>query len=188
MNKMIVYTSIMSIWVVFGNVWHGILLARRKGGGRPKTISEHAVESDKLLKIHRVIHSIPLIVFLPFIIYYLLPKGYHYAALLLILGAVFDSIETLTLNKKTAPLDSSPNAHYITAWLMAFSYLGYSFVISRIAGVSPLLYVPVLLLCITLAALAHRGILNRISLAMQMIYFILVSSVVLIANIKLILQ
>jgi hypothetical protein len=178
----------MSAWIVLGNVWHGILLAQRKGSNRPKTISEHAVETNILLKIHRAVHTIPLLVFIPFIFGYLMPTRHYLAAILLMLGAIFDSIETLTLNKKTAPLDSAPNAHYVTAWLMALSYLGYSFVISRIAGVSPWLFGPILLSCIILAILAHRGILNRISLGMQMSYFLLVSLVVLIANFKLIMS
>ena len=186
MSEMVASIVLMSVWVIAGNFWHFILLVQRKGNNRPKTISEHAVESSNLLITHRVVHSFPLIVFIPVVVGYLVPNGYTIAALLLFAGAIFDSLEALTLNKKSAPIDSAPNSHYISAWLMALSYLGYALIISRIAGVSSWVYCPILTLCGLLAVLAQRGILNRVSLAMQMSYFILLSLVVLIANASLI--
>lgn len=185
---MVTYITLMSIWVILGNTWHGVLLAQRKGSNRPKTISEHAVEGSKLLWTHRIVHSAPLLVFVPFIYAYLLQNAYYLAMAFLVSGVVFDCVETLTLNKKTAPLDSAFNIHHLTAGLMSLSYFAYSISISRIAGVSIWIYLPLLLACLLLVLFSSKGISKNKSLAMQMAYFILVSLVVLIANLKLIIS
>ena len=109
------YITISLLWVIIGNVWHGFLLMQRKGAGRPLTISEHAVENDRLLLTHRIVHSLPLLMFMPMIFGYLIPQGYIIAAALLVSSAVFDSLETLTLNKNTARWDNGLNLHSFTA-------------------------------------------------------------------------
>ncbi len=182
---MVTSITLMSLWVILGNAWHGVLLAQRKGSNRPKTISEHAVESSKLLWAHRIVHSAPLILFVPFIYGYLLPNEYYLASIVLFSGVIFDSVETITLTKKTAPLDSPFNIHHLTAGLMSLSYFAYSISISRIAGVSVWIYSPLLLACVLLVIFSGKGISKNKSLAMQMSYFILVSLVVLLANFKL---
>lgn len=185
MNKMIVYVSLISIWIILGNVWHGILIFIYSGGGRPSTISEHAVKSKRLLWAHRLVHSLPLIVFMPMIFDYLVPSGYILAAFTLMSGAIFDALETLTLNKSTAPVDSPFNVHHLTTWLMALSYFIYAILISEIAEVNPWIYLPVLAACVVLLFIAGKKVFKGKFLIMQMSYFILVSLVVLVANVKL---
>lgn len=184
MSRVDLSLVVMSFWVILGNVWHGVLLSIDTGGKRPSTISEHAVLNDRLLLTHRLVHTLPLIMFAPVILWFLIPEGHMFATAVLFLAALFDSIEVLALNKRTAPVKSSPNIHFVTAWLMAAFYFAYSLLISRIAGISVWFYSPVLLVCLVLAILAtklHRA--NR-SLSMQMTYFILVSLVGVVANIK----
>ena len=188
MNKMIVYISIMSIWVVLVNAWHIFLITNRKGTGRPPTISEHAAESKRLLWIHRFIHSLPLIVFIPMIFGYLVPNDHILAAYILMSGAIFDSLETLSLNKRTAPVDSPFNMHHFTTWIMALSYFTFAIAISRIAEVSQWFYLPILIACVVLLIIAGKKIIRGKFLVMQMTYFMLLSLVLIFANIKLILQ
>ncbi len=178
----------MSIWVVLVNAWHIFLIVNRKGASRPPTISEHAAEARRLLWIHRFIHSLPLIVFIPMIFGYLVPSGHLLAAYLLMSGVIFDSLEALTLNKRTAPVDSPFNMHHFTTWIMSLSYFAFAIAISRIAEVSPWLYLPILTACVVLLIIAGKKIIRGKFLVMQMSYFLLLSSVILIANIKLILS
>lgn len=185
---MFVYIIIVSVWVVFGNMWHVYLIATHKGNRRPLTISEHAVANKRLLWTHRIVHSLPLIVFVPMIFGYLIPNGYLLAALLLMSGAIFDSLETLTLNKRTAPVDSSFNIHHLTTWFMALSYFTYAILISIIAELSTWVYLPILTVCLALLFIACTKIFKDRFLVLQMSYFILVSLLVIIANTKLILM
>lgn len=177
---------LVSIWILIGNSWHALLIARRKGPGRPLTISEHAVESPQLLLVHRVVHSLPIVLFMPLIIGYLLPEGHVLAASLLFSAVVFDSIETLSLNKKTARLEDKLNIHSITAWLMAASYMLYSTVISQVAGISWLIYGPILAACIFLMMCAVTGAFKKHFLSMQMSFFLLISLMGLVAHVTLI--
>lgn len=188
MSKTDYYLLLMSFWIILGNVWHIVLLTRHKGHERPPTISEHAVASKRLLLIHRIVHSLPLLLFAPVIFGYLLPRGYNFAAILLTSAIIFDSIEVLTLNKNTASLDSRPNTHFVTAWLMALSYFAYSLVISHIAGLSPWVYGSILSICVLFVILSNRAVSAGKSLVLQMTYFILVSLVGVLANIKLIMS
>ena len=176
----------MSFWIVLGNLWHGFLLAIHKSGKRPPTISEHAAGSQCLLWTHRVVHSIPLFIFSIVAFKILVPNGYWIAVILLISGALFDFLETITLNKKTASLQSRYNLHFATAWLMALCYFAYAFMISRIAGVNVAVYIPILLICVLLVVFSEHGVSRNKSLSMQMAYFMLVSLVVLLANVRLI--
>lgn len=186
MRTMDFYLALATGWVIVGNIWHAVLLSLRTEGNRPLTISEHAVERDNLLLVHRIVHSAPIIVFMPLILGYLLPSGHYLAALLLSSAAIFDSLETLTLNKRTAPLESSVNAHNVTAWVMALSYIAYAVVISRIADLSLWVYGSILFVCAVLLVIAVRGIQKRRFLIMQMAYFVLVSLVGVLAHIRLI--
>lgn len=188
MRSMDFYLIIVCAWAILGNIWHAILLIRTKSKKRLPTISEHAVEDNRLLRVHRLVHSLPLLVFMPAVFGYLLPNGYGLAAGLLLSGVFFDCVETLTLNKRTATLAVKLNVHFVTAWLMALSYFGYALVISRIAHVSPWVYGPVLGLCLLLVVLANKGVSRQKSLAMQMTYFMLVTLAVVIAHIRLVLS
>src|SRR5690606_30593724 len=134
------------------------------------------------LFIHRLAHVIPLIVFVPFVLFYLLPEGHILAGALLALAALFDALEVLTLNKRTAPLSSGLNAHYITAWLMAASYMMYAVAISRIAGLSSLIYGSFVVVCFVLMTFAVREMFKKYFLAMQMTFFILPSLLFLLAH------
>jgi hypothetical protein len=103
-------------------------------------------------------------------------------------AAVFDSLQTISLNKQTAPTNKHPNLHSVTAWLMALSYFGYALVISHIAAAPELVYVPVLLVCILFVALANKALSKGVSLQLQMAYFVLVSTVGIIAHLKLMIE
>ncbi len=159
---------------------------QRKGTGRPLTISEHAVESRRLLCVHRIVHSLPLIMFTPLIIGYLIPNGYIIAATLLGSAAVFDSLETLTLNERTAKLDNGLNLHSFTAWIMSLSYLLYAVIISQITGVSTWIYGTAMFVCVILLICGATGILKRYFLYMQMSYFLVISFIGILAYIELI--
>jgi hypothetical protein len=123
--------------------------------------------------------------FTPLVFGYLVPKQFIIAALLLVSAAVFDCVQTLSLNKSTAPTNKQPNIHSVTAWLMALSYFGYALVICRIADVPVLIYGSALLLCGLFVALANKALSRGVSLQLQMTYFILVSLVGVFAHIKL---
>jgi hypothetical protein len=178
----------MSVWIVLGNAWHFLLLRLFPGKNRPPTISEHAVVSGNLLRFHKIIHSLPIIVFAPVVFKYLIPQEHYLAAGLLIIAVVSDCIEVLTLNKKSAPIDSKPNAHFFSAWLMSLTYLAYVYVISGIAGLNIWFYGSLLAACVLLAVLSNRAIVKKRSLRMQMGYFVIVSLVAVVANMKLILS
>jgi hypothetical protein len=178
---------IASAWVIVCNGWHIALVALRSGSGRPLTISEHAVESKRLLLIHRVVHSLPVLLFLP-LAAQLSAHGYSIAATLLLTAAVFDCVQVLGLNKKSARLENRLNAHSIAAWIMALSYLFYSAQISQIASVPPFIYGLILAICLLLLLGAATNTFKKYFLAMQMSFFILLSSVGLIAHTVLIVR
>jgi hypothetical protein len=181
------YLVAVSTWVVIGNVWHFALLTQRKGPGRPVTISEHAVENKRLLLAHRIIHSLPLLFFPPLVFYILFPQKYYAASVFLLTAAIFDSVQTLTLNKQTAPLENKLNFHSATAWIMAVSYFAYSGIICYIAGVSLWVYGTILSVCILLLISAVTSRSRKHFLVMQMSYFILLSTIGLLAHSMLIL-
>ncbi len=168
--------------------WHFVLIFSRDNKGRPSTISEHAVEQDHLLLIHRIVHTLPILAFLPFILFYLWPNGYVLAGALLILATTFDSIETLTLNKKTASLDSPKNLHYVTAWVMAICYLGYLVAISIIAGINPLFYGSILAICAVLLYFAINNKYKSKFVVMQVSFFALLAILGIIAHASLLFQ
>lgn len=174
--------------LILVNSWHAWLLVRHPKTSRPLTISEHAVESGWLLLAHRVMHAVPLPIFVFFAFSYLIPEGHTVAAVLLMVGATFDVAEVLTLNRGTASMDTKLNAHFVTAWVMALSYLLYGLLISNTAGVSRYVYGTILLVCACLLMFAITNTFKRYFLIMQMLFFVLVSSVVFIAHMNLITQ
>ncbi len=173
---------------LFLNIWHIILVTRPRTSPRPLTISEHASESQATLLAHRILHSLPIIMLTPFIVWFLIPKGHIYAAVLLFSGSFFDSIEVLTLNKHSAELDGPINLHKVTAWIMALSYMGYMLAISRVAEINPYIYGLFFLACVLLMVFAIKGMFKAYFLFMQTIFFVLMSLVILMAHIALLVK
>lgn len=176
---------IASVWVIGCNLWHVILVATRKGLNRPLTISEHAVETKRILGVHRIVHSLPLLLFMPLAHQLVISERYSLGVLLMA-AAIFDCAQVLTLNKRTARLEDRLNAHSITAWLMALSYMGYSLLISREAHVPTLVYVSGFALCVLLLLFAVTNTFKKAFLVMQMSFFILISAMGIIAHLMLI--
>lgn len=168
--------------------WHFYLVFQRKAPARPLTISEHAVESRELLLAHKIAHTLPVVIFLPFVFLYLLPNGYNLAGLFLILASVFDSIEALALNKETARLDAKESLHYKATWIMAMSYLVYTTLISRIAGLNSFVYGSILAICFVLLYFAVNERHKSKFLFMQMTFFVLVALLGIIAHSTLLIQ
>jgi ABC-type sulfate transport system permease component len=97
-------------------------------------------------------------------------------------AALFDSIEVLSLNKQTAPLEDKLNLHSATAWVMSSCYFLYTALISHIAGVPLWAYLPVLAICLALIFCAATNRYKKYFLAMQMSYFVLLSLLGLLAH------
>lgn len=117
----------------------------------------------------------------------LVMSDYFLAGLALMTGAVFDSIQSLTLTKQNASLENKLNSHSISAWLMAVSYYFYAAVISNIAGIPVWLYALVLICCAVLLLCAVTNTFKGYFLAMQMSFFVLISGMSLAAHIAMIL-
>ncbi|PID30627.1 hypothetical protein CSA80_00795 [Candidatus Saccharibacteria bacterium] len=118
------------------NAWHGFLLYSHKNDRKQHTISQYAVSSGAFLRRHRAIHYLTSAILFVFSAGYLLPHGYVLAAVLLSGAAIFDALEVMTLNQKTASQITTVNSHIITAWLMAFCYLFYASHVLAIAKLS----------------------------------------------------
>jgi hypothetical protein len=188
MNLLIVLPPILfPAWIL---VWHFFLILKRTGEDRPRTISAHAEEQGRLLLIHRLSHSLPLIATIPFTAGYLLPHNHHMAAFILILATIFDAAEVATL-RKTPDLDAGTGSgglvHKIAAWLMAVSYLLYAAIISVVADVGVWLYwfVFAFLACVLLAFFRKGATTQKHFFILQMAFFMLVTFVMLIAHITL---
>ena len=136
MNTFFLILSLIPLIAV--NVWHNILLSEPTADHKPRSISEHAVSSSHLLFRHRVAHTVGSILLSIYGLFYLFPHGHIVAGSLLIGAAIFDVIEVVTLNKKSASDITALNYHVVTAWAMALCYLLYASVIVTIAGLSSL--------------------------------------------------
>jgi len=180
-NFLIILSLLPLIWV---NVWHSLLLAKRSKDNRPHSISHHATETPELLRTHRLMHSSSSAVMAVFALGFLLPHGYAAAASLLITAAVFDVLEVLTLNKSNAAETLKLNSHTATAWPMALFYLLYATVIIPIAHLSPLLSVAVWLTPAILAALFKWRKFSGFWIV-QHVYFCLLALVLVIAHVRL---
>lgn len=123
--------------IVLVNLWHHILLFYMYRPSTPRTISENAAKTITSLYIHRAMHTVASFILLLFGYMYLLPHGFYIPFGLLISGAIFDALEVLTLDSRSAQEIFSANSHSITAWLMALSYLGYASTILLASGTSP---------------------------------------------------
>lgn len=109
---------------LFGvNIWHGILLyLARSKTGTYVSISESAVVSMKLLRLHRVIHILGATSFIAFAVSSY--SSLQLSAVVLVLAAVFDMLQVAYLNKNT---NHSPfnlhDPHQLLAWAMAAGYM-----------------------------------------------------------------
>lgn len=167
---------IAASWIAIVNFWHVLLLMLRKGDGRPLTISEHAVERSSLLVTHRIVHSLSIPFSLP-LIYQLMSSNERVVGVLLLTGVLADSLQALSLNVRTAPLENKINPHSLSAWLMALSYLACAIIICSAASVSPWIYVTASLLCMLLLVFAITKTFKKHFLAMQMAFFVIVSCI-----------
>ncbi|MCA9323636.1 hypothetical protein KC992_00885 [Candidatus Saccharibacteria bacterium] len=117
--------------ILLVNTWHGYLLLNIKDN-KPETISEHAADNDKWLKIHRIVHVISSLLLISYALYYLHPLGLHTTANILIVGALLDVIEVMTLSKD---MHHGPEAlkspHTFTAWGMGLSYMMFAVFLVR---------------------------------------------------------
>jgi hypothetical protein len=180
-NFLLILSLLPLIWV---NVWHSYLLAKRSKDNRPHSISEHATETPELLRTHRFMHSSSSAVMAVFALGFLLPNGYVLAACFLITAAVFDVLEVFTLNKTNASTTLVLNGHTATAWPMALFYLLYATVIIPVAQLNPLLSVAIWITPTVIAAVfkwrKFRGF-----WIVQHVYFCLLSLVLIIAHLRL---
>ena len=182
MNHLLIFLSLIPL--VGLNIWHSVLLMMPYRAKRPGSISEHATETRRLLTSHRVMHISGSVLLWVFSFGYLLPHHATIAAGLLIIGGVFDVLEVLTLNKKTAATTIRLNPHTITAWSMALSYLLYASVIVVVVGMSAWLSLAVWVSFLILLAVSALGKFKHFWLT-QHIYFCCLALVIMVAHLRL---
>lgn len=182
MNTFFLIVSLIPLIAV--NVWHNVLLSEPTAGHKPRSISEHAASSPHLLLRHRIAHTVGSIFLSIYGLFYLLPHGHSVAASLLIGAAIFDVIEVVTLNKKSASEITALNYHVVTAWAMALCYLLYASVAVTIAGLSSLF---VFMIWISFAALLITAVLRKFKdfWITQHIYFCFLALIMAIGQIAL---
>lgn len=168
------------------NIWHNYLLFKNCNLSKKfNSISRHAADNNKYLKTHRLMHIFGSFAMILFAIGFLIPNDYVLPGLLLILGAVFDSLEVLTLNKKSSSVITKVNSHTLTAWAMALSYLLYLCILIPIAGLSSSL---ILAIWLSLAILLLISAISRFRnfATTQHIYFCFIATLIAIAHLKLV--
>lgn len=133
------FVVLSTLPLIIVNIWHSILLFSRERDNKPHTISHHAAETTNLLRVHRIMHISASVILMLFSFCYLFLHNHYLVGWLLIGGALFDVLEVITLNKKSAEKVVSVNYHTITAWTMAFFYLVYASLISLTVNFSSLL-------------------------------------------------
>jgi hypothetical protein len=136
MNKLILIIAPL----VGVNIWHAVLLLGYSGNNRPDTLSEHACRSRRWLFWHKTVHVLVASMLICFAIVNLWVNDQYLISAVLIVGSTLDIIEALTLKKGDPTHPIVWNTHQVTAWLMAFCYLTYGFLIAREAGFGPYVY------------------------------------------------
>lgn len=182
-----IYLFLVIAPVLIVNLWHIYLVTSYHGDKRLVTISEHAVTTRSRLYMHRVIHALPLIFFLPFALWFLVPNDFRLAAILLIASAILEIKQAVSLNKYNAPLDSGVNKHSVKAWMMAVCYLAYTLVLGLISDISLFIFLPLFTVCLVLVSFAALGLHRNRTLFMQMSFFIVLSLLGILGHISLIL-
>lgn len=182
-NGVMIFLFIVSILPLIAvNVWHATLILLYRGSSRPETISHHAVTNTNTLTAHRTIHSIISVLLIIFSVSYLFPEGYIFAGSLLIVGALSDVVEVMTLNKNTPFGPTVNDPHQIAAWLMATCYLSYGLLITKLALLNPLIVNGVWVLFLVMFINASRLKYRKFWVS-QMVYFGLLAIVISIAHI-----
>ncbi|QQS21726.1 hypothetical protein IPM09_04380 [Candidatus Saccharibacteria bacterium] len=172
--------------LIFVNLWHGLVIAiARKRGKVWRSISESALAGKDTLVLHRTMHVIGAVCFYIFALWMWPSTQLRWSAGILAVAATFDIAQAFALSIKTlhAPI-SLKDAHQVTAWIMAGAYLLFSVVFMQNAGVPNLLVICYLVWLFIVYAWSSLMRHKHFWLT-QMIFFVSVEVVVLIAAIKL---
>lgn len=165
--------------LVLVNVWHaGIIVYARQQGKPWASISEGALASRSVLYFHRLVHVAVSISYSLFALWLWALPGFRPAAVVLVIGAVFDVAQALALHKGTCHKHMHlHDTHQLTAWTMASGYLLFSVILMQTLGVQGVLiacYIgSLLLICLWSWFLKHRYFWLT-----EMLFFVIVATVV----------
>lgn len=171
------YTSLLlAVPLLVGNLWHAIMpLVGRKRTDFKNSISENALRSKSVLLTHRLVH-VGLSVCFFFYAAYLFNQGLIAASVLLVCAALCDSIQVVTLSRRT---NHTPmyfrDIHQVSAWTMAIAYLVFSIVFAINLGVIGAIFWTYIawLACIFIVLFYAK---HRLFWFVQMAFFVSVST------------
>lgn len=166
------------------NILHGYLLWQRSNDGRPHTISEHAAERPQLLLRYRIVHCLSGMSMVVLAVLYLLPNKQSLMALILAVGGILEVIEAAVLHKKADGHPFSMSSHEITAWFMALCYFIYGIFIANYSALNPFITNSIWVLFILMLIYSIYKKFQNFWIV-QMIYFVFLGSVILVAHIHL---
>ena len=180
--------SIVNSLFIFGplivvNIWHGLLTyvvcVKNKSAC---SISEAALHSAKTLRIHRLMHMYSAVSFAIYAFVLMNTQNMQIPAIVLLFGAAFDALQSVLLNRHTNHSSLALNdLHQLSAWTMAVCYLVFAILYANTMGVSSgVLICAVALLILTF--LINVLTKFRLFFVAQMIFFITVSTIIIISG------
>lgn len=147
----------------------------RGGANRPESISVHATERPLYLFLHRVFHVLISLSLISYAVFYLRAElGLLLPVILLVVGALMDIVEVVTLDEHTPTGPNARDFHQVTAWIMAFCYMFFAISMAKHAGYSALAINAVWIVFVVLIAIAAKLKYRRFW-AFQMSYFLVLS-------------
>lgn len=110
-----------------------------------------------MLKLHKIIHSLSALTLILFCAVYLLPNKHLFAAVMLIVGSLFDVIEVFTLKPSSPWYPKLKDPHQLAAWTMSLSFLVFGMLIAQAAYMPTILVHSMWLVFVLLVVLAIKN-------------------------------
>lgn len=171
-----IYTPIILL-----NAWHALLLTYL---GRANSISQSALVNQKILRLHRIIHSVSALCLVVYAVEIARGPSFYVASFLLICAAIFDIMQVMVLSPATdhTPLKLS-DKHQFVAWIMAAFYFLFAVVFASVTHVlAPIIFCFVLFLLLLFVFFRAKNFSGFAR--MQMIFFLAVSVIIAISDAK----